>query len=144
MDNEFLNINLPYDTNNKCMQNNNEIINELYNKIFELYLALRQDKSDESKIELNNKRYAILYKIIQNISDFPTEEKFRMLKLSNKNIRLLYDDKAILNFLFFVGFDEIFIEETCLIFSNEDLNMLNIIKNYLALLETSFEGKICF
>jgi len=131
-----------YNENQANDNKDNAIINELYNRIFELYLYLKLDKDNSQKDEINNKKYVILNKVIQNICENPTKENYRLLKISNKNIKLIYDDKNIIDFLLFIGFEEVFIEESCLIFDNENLNMLNLIINQFCMLETSFDGKL--
>ena len=84
-------------------ENDSTYISLAYDLTFKLILNII---SGVENIDERNKEFTILNAILKNIVDHPDEEKFRKLKLSNKNIESLFNIEGVYDFFAFLGFEE--------------------------------------
>lgn len=133
-------------------EDENEIMEDI-NKIYEYEKPAESNEQEPFYKSLtvaeklqstgDTKRFTILKKIILNICQNPKEQKFLELKLSNPNISHLVAVSEVLNYLLFMGFSRIELEnmgskssESFLIMTSLDINKLNSCYSYLCLLES--------
>ena len=93
-------------------ENMNDNINNEFNYIYEMLFGIVSNIiQDKSKIETKLKQYNILEKIISNIISAEknkiNSEKYRKIRINNKNINLILKIKGVYDFFIFLGFKEI-------------------------------------
>ena len=129
--------------------NDNNINNE-FNYIYEMLFGIVSNIiQDKSKIETKLKQYNILEKIISNIISAEknkiNSEKFRKIKINNKNINLIIKIKGVYDFFIFLGFKEIKKEDdennnSYLFLPKENISLQKLEKSlfYMNLLNLNF------
>ena len=93
-------------------ENMNDNINNEFNYIYEMLFGIVSNIiQDKSKTETKLKQYNILEKIISNIISAEknkiNSEKYRKIRINNKNINLILKIKGVYDFFIFLGFKEI-------------------------------------
>ena len=105
---------------------------EAYERTFNVILNILMDSI---YLEERNKKFNIIQTVIKNILSSPSEDKFKKLKLYNKNIQALFEINGLYDFFTYLGFIEEFIDgELYLCLYNPDLEILSIIYSYMTLL----------
>ena len=120
------------ETKNFNFENEREKVTIIYDKIFELIEGLNLQIKDRDE---KQKTINILQKIIDNILKSRSEEKYRILKFSNKTLKeYIFCRKIIVEFLSFLGFVELEIDsEKCFVLLELDESLLEITRSNMLL-----------
>jgi uncharacterized protein YkwD len=120
MENEIININEFHHSQTEYNSNtfNEDEILIAYDQTYLISSIINEEIENKSQKE---KIFTIIIKIIKNILDNTTEEKYRKIKLSNKHIQSLFEITGIYNFFTYLGFSEKIVDNELYMF----LNVLN-------------------
>ena len=127
---------------NDIINNDNSIYELVFNTVSNVYQSNKED-------DIKAKIIRIITKIIENIlnSEINGEnsEKFRKIRITNPNISLMLDIKGNLEFMKYLGFEELISEDNRYLYLNEknlNIPLLQKISSYfeLILLNNEEEG----
>jgi hypothetical protein len=102
-----------------------EYLTNLYDKCYDLKESMNLQIKDFNEKE---KTFNIIQKIVENILKNKDDDKYRILKFSNKTLKnYIFCNKCITDFLSFIGFTEMEIDnEKCFVLINLDETILQI------------------
>jgi len=102
-----------------------EYLTNLYDKCYDLKECMNLQIKDFNEKE---KTFNIIQKIVENILKNKDDDKYRILKFSNKTLKnYIFCNKCITDFLSFIGFTEMEIDnEKCFVLINLDETILQI------------------
>jgi uncharacterized protein YkwD len=104
-----------------------------------ILMATLSNSCDEAT---RDKKLNIICTLFKNILSNPREEKFRKLKLSNKNIQSIFDTDGVYDFFKFLHFEEAFFDnEMYLFLANPDEELLKECLSFIYLIGSEDNGQ---
>jgi uncharacterized protein YkwD len=114
------------------LEQNQDIMSQVYDQTYSLITSITIEVKD---LQERQRVFDVITKIIKNIIDNPNEEKFKKLRLSNKNIEMIFKVDGVYDFFTYLGFREMYLDnEIYLVLIEYDTELLKLFYTNIQLL----------